>query len=765
MPSSTDNLLDALPDSQVPPKRRIKDAEAAQDLVSRMWDANENRRTMWAKYQGQRDGNPPYPPTKMRNRGEEWRANFNTLQAKSLCEAAKVPYYDLFSAVFNRVEVRLEDPVPQRAMDWSAVVNEELDVELKRHPAFDDAMQRLIEGFVAFGKGYLYWDHPVAWLPRMKRQDEVLFPDYTSTDPEDWEVFAVKVDYPLSQLWAMIRDEEAARRAGWNPAAVKNALMTALPRGQRDSLDAMEVQRQIRENDIYASTQAPVVQTAHLYVKEWDGKWTRGIVLFLQNPSTTGGQMPKPEWLYLREGYAEHVRHIIAPFYFSIGDGGVNSIEGLLHDIYTPSQMQDRLACSLFDNGFLRMTIPLQARTANAKAKASLVVVGGVTMLPPGFDVQQATIFGDMDSGLALSRETNMMLERNTGVYRPQLQAPSGNPRTAQEVSLNYSTAATLSNSSTGRFYNQLDWAYTEIYRRISSPQSGSGPYQKAANDFQKRCTDRQVPKESMRKVRWVRATRSVGQGNVVNRAQAYNAMVPLAGSMPESGRIPFLRDLTAANLDHNAARRYYPTDSPTPDHDTWDSTVENGQLKLGQMPLLTSTQNHATHLQVHMAAGAAAVAAVQQGAPLEEGFLFLQGMLPHANQHLALLAADPLQQDQVKQFTAGLKQLGQAAEEMLSVIQQQQQQAAEGQQMAQRAAAIQSGQDPEMQLKAAETQAKLQLSAAKTAEGMRQKEEKHQQAMRQMAEKGAMATMAAGQQMALKQKAAEQKPAKSSKE
>lgn len=733
--------LPALPADGRPPKCRIANAEDAADLVYQMWKSNEPRRAKWQQYQGSLDGNPPYPPTKLRNRGEEWRANINFLGMKSLVNAAKTPYYDLFSSSLTRCKVCLEAGQYGVNKQPDRIVNEELDVTLKMFPAFDDTMQRLIEGFVGGGRAFLYWDHPISWMPRAVPKDEILFPDRTSTNPDEWEAFAIIVNYPLHKLWKEgCEDEKTARSAGWKPDVVRDALITAVPKTTLDVSDWMEVQRQLKESDLLTSLQIPEVQTAHLFTREFDGRWSMGIIVRNQQAANSEFQgKAANDWLFHKPFSHDNVRQIIAPFYYDLGRGSMNGIEGLTHDAYSLCQLDDRLTCNLADNGFLRMTIPLQARTANAKAKANLVVVGGITFIPPGFEAQQASIFGDMTSGLELSRELSTKLERNTGVYRPQLQAPSGNPRTLGEVQLNYSAAATLSNSAVGRFYNQLDWAYTEIYRRIAAAQSSTGQYQKAAVEFQDRCEERGVAKEQLRKVRWVRASRSVGSGSAISRSQAYSTMFPLAAAMPEEGRQAFFRAVTAANLDYDSAAEFFPQDENIPDREVWEANVENGQMIAGVPAVITGTQNHSTHLTVHVKQASDAIASLKQGGSPEQVLLFLSGDVPHSKDHLALLSRDPMKKDEVSRWKKTLNEIEQTQNQIAQLLKQQQDMAAENAQMMGRVQAIQQGVDPKTQIKAAETGAKVRMSASKNREMIRQKAEKHALQMKQMAEKAAL--------------------------
>ena len=116
-----------------------------------------------------------------------------------------------------------------------------------------------------------------------------------------------------------------------------------------------------------------------------------------------GSKVPKEQhgFLYRRVGIYEKIEQIIAPFFFEVFDGAVNGLSGLGKDIYAPMQIKDKMACSKTFNVFMRSSILMQAKSATGRQKAALTQIGNVTVIPEGYDVQQSTILGDIESAIA----------------------------------------------------------------------------------------------------------------------------------------------------------------------------------------------------------------------------------------------------------------------------------------------------------------------------------------------------------------------------
>lgn len=709
-----------------PPKSRLDDAASVLAVVEQHRKASEERNAKAANIKGMFDGNPPFNPGKLRTNNMAYYPNFNTLEGKAYASSAKVPYYDLFSGGTTYVEVSLELPTDDTGGDTEAnasrIVTEELDRTLRDHVAFETTMWKLIDDFVKFGKGYLMWPDATDWRFKRIAWHRVRFPNDTDVDMDEWESFSVVRHYTVHELYNRIRNRQRAEAAGWNVDNVIEAIRTACRIKPEDVNDWIGVQQQLRDYDLAVDARSDRVETATLYVREFDGRWSQFIVLTgaTLTAQRTGVAKAKTGFLYRRVGLYERVNHIIAPFFFDVDDGSINGLSGLGKDIYAPMQLKDRMRCAQVNNVFLRSCVLMQARTASARQKAALSMIGPTAVIAEGYDIQQSTVLGDIESTVVVNADIDRMLQANTGIYRPQFEKPPGNPETATGATLRFTQGTVLTNSAVNRFHAQLDRAYAELYRRLVK----SGETQ--ARTFRKWCNERGVTNEMLPKVRSVRSYRNIGNGSAFLRQNNIAALMPMYAELPEDGKQRFIEDVVSAYTNQQKVERYTqtPMRKNIPTRHLWEASVENDSLAHGAPVVWTPEQNDIVHLTAHAAAVQQALAGVEGGADPAGVAVFAQAAVAHAvTAHIASLQRKGRKAD-VKQWMEVFKELGAAAMALAQQVQQQTQDAA-----SQRQATAEAMSD--QQLKQAEAAGKMQLAGAKTEHQMQLREAAAMQKLR----------------------------------
>lgn len=720
--TTTGTGLSTLSEEGTPPKSRIEDFRAACGLVEQLREGSEARNGVAAKIRGMFDGNPPFNNAKLRSAGMSYYPNFNTLEGKAYGASAKVPYYDLFSSAPHNIEVSLELGAGNEEIEayHSRCVTEELDRTVKDWSAFDPTMGKLIDDYVKFGKGYLMWPDPVSWKFKRIAWHRVLVPSDTDVDLSEWEYFAVLRNFNVHELYNRIRNGQTAERSGWRRDAVLSAIRTASKIDPANNQDWVGVQQQLKDHDLFVSTGPDRVETAFLFVREFSGRWTQ-MVVPLGGYSRIDSKTTDPNagFLYRRTGLYEKVENIIAPFFFDVEDGSVNGLSGLGKDIFAPMQAKDRMRCAQVNNVFMRSSILMQAKSGSGRQKASLNQIGNVCVIPEGYEVQQSTVLGDIESTVVVNADIDRMLQSNTGIYRPQFEKPAGNPETATAAQLRFTQGTVLTNSAVNRFHSQLDRAYSEMYRRIV--KAGD----KEAVLFRKWTKERGIPNESLSKTRAVRSFRNVGNGSVYLRQTGLNNLLPLFPEMPEPGKQNFLADAVAANAGQQKVELYLPREARTntPTRHTWEAQIENDSLKNGSPAQWTPEQDDIVHLQTHAAAVDQALKSVEQGGDPAAVAVFAQATISHCvSAHIKSLN-DKGRKKQVAEWLEKLKPLGEAAQQLAEAVRKQAQQQ---QQLRQQ----QQEQLTEQQLAAQESQAKLQLKATEKGQGMQLKQAQAEQKM-----------------------------------
>lgn len=707
------------PDGKVP-KSRLDDANVAQQIYWNTHQANLGRNNYGAYLQGVCDGNPPYRQSSLRASGQGWRANFSTKESKARKNSGKTPYYDLFASGPTYAEVRTKVKDKITADDASGIITEEFHTMLDEWSGFEMNVWKMIDSFVGFGRGWLFWPQPDVWHFKSLPWWRVRFPDGTDVDPSEWSMFTVQHNYDPVNLNGFIRDEEIARSAGWNPARVREAIKNATPIDPQTTRDQMMVQQMIMDQDIQLMYRSSTVQAASVFVKEFDGTWTRMIVETGETDGGTDERLSKGDWLFYKRGVADSVHELIAPFIFEVETGSINGLTGILSDITDQVKAKNRLFCEQMNNGFLRSTVLMQAQNGSSRVKSGLITVGGgVTLLPEGMSVQQSSIVGDIEGSAFLLQEMSRDLDINTGIFRPQMEKPQGNPEPLGTTQLRYAQASVLTNSAVNRFYQQLDWFYTELYRRSSQslPDSENSAI-KAAREFQKRCRDRGVSDKQLQDSCYVRATRVIGNGSPAMRSQLSAEIAQLSPmlNLGQRGQDSLARILISSRGGQEMVDRLKPIEDQLniPTEQDREALQENACVKIGSPVVVVENDNHLVHLRYHFGACIEGLQSVQQGAPPDDVAAFIQGILPHCAEHIQQMKNPTEQKEAVKMY----KQIEAQLKQLISAIQQAQPDPEQQQQVM-----------TDMQLKQMELAAKLQNQNVKTQASLQDKAAKSQQA------------------------------------
>lgn len=777
---SAENLiqLQTISESGTPPKSRIKDASDASAIADQIIYAGQERSRLDAEKKGMFDGNPPYNRAKLRSEAQAWRANVNFLEGKAASSAALVPLYDLFAGAKYYAQVRTNQGNEEDKEYWTEVITEEFDRMLKRYQGFDFNMQQMFTDLVRYGRGLLMWSDTTDWWFKCVPQQKVHVPNGTDAYAGNLEILVVRQQYKVHELFAYIEDRQLAKEIGWDVDGVTQAIINAMPETQSDSstqYDYFWLQQRIKDHDLYEGVRCSTVSVRHVLVREMEGRVSHYIVEEYKGEpkrsARTNGSETDRQKRFLFRGIDrfEEFSQCVSVFFLETSDGSWNGAQGLGSDIFSAMALKDRVKCAAVDLMFLRTGINLQAQNANSAQKANLIRFGPVNIIPPGFTVQQATIMGDTQDPIAVDRYLDEVVSNNTGIFRQRQEKYTGNPRTAEEVKLQYQSQAVLSNSMVTRFYSGLDRVYAEIYRRASNPNlSDKDPNQaiKMALEFQRRCIKRGVPQKAIVDVDSVEAYRNAGNGSIIMRQQNIAATMEFYPMLPEDGKQNFLGYALASINGQSMAELFNPRRSKAklPDDQMAMAMLENAAVKVGAPVQWTPSQNNVIHAQTHLQAGAEAANSLQQGGDPHEVAAFIEGIGQHIAIHLQELEKNVNRKQEYELLNGQFEQLGKIHDQIIKRVkemdgQQQEQQAAQ-----QKAQAMTNGTDPNVIIKAAQAHVDSTLKVQKTNQDLANRAQKQQQKTVQVRQNMALKDAATSADIARKNFAARNKPLPSSK-
>lgn len=722
LPPALDVLQLRKPTASGAPKQRLSDPSRASAIVQALIYANRDRAEIDATVKGMLDGNAPYSYASLKREGQTYRTNVNFREGEAMMADAMTPFYDLFAESDTYCKIELEEEDSEKRTEWSRTVTQKFDELAKEWSGFDWNIQAILFDMVAYGKGFAMWPDKNSWQFRGVRQSRILVPDQTPSDPDQLEILVVRQSYTVAELYAPIRNAEAARAIGWNTQAVLEACYRAMPRHVVDELpiDWELLQQELKNHDLYQDTRSSVVRAAHIFVKEFNGKVSHLIIE--ETDGRSDGEKPDGVFLYKKIGRFNSFREVVCPIFYDIGDGTWHSIKGLALKLYPFIEIKNRLNCSVVDNAFINLSVLVRPTTTLAVQGAAIMQLGPLSVLPSNMEVQQWGLAGRMEEGLAVESALTRKLESNLGQYRKPELAKEGNPVTATQVTYDAAKEASLSKGAVNRFYVQLDMLFEQMFKRAINPNlipDGAEGQNTLALKFQKRCTDAGVPKAKLMKPKSVRATRNMGNGSMFLRQQTVLQTAQFVPMMNEGGRQAWLDDAIAVMAGTEAVARWNPKtqlSNNLADEQAW-AVMENAVLHMGAPVRWTQTQNNVVHAATHLKAAVDAVNSLnpQNGAGAGnpgQVLPFLDAVGPHIAQHLEQMARDPSQAKLYKQFEEQFNQLAKITDTLKKqAAQAQQRQQQEMQQQQERQNQVMS----DIQLKSLETQSKIRQNQQKT--------------------------------------------------
>lgn len=680
------------PDTGKRPQSRIGNAGNARSLVGRLKYEDQTRMYRYTSMMGLLDGNPPWPHQKLVDIGQGHRANFNLRESEGIVDTAKTPYYDLVFEVpgFARITFDVEGVEAHIRKEWDDHASEEYTDTLQAWSGFDQQIQLHQWQFVVHGVGPLFWPHGFSWYSEATKVRKVLVPQETKANVDDLELVVVLHSWRADELERYIGggDNDNKDYNGWNVPLCRQAIIDCALREMRQEYGIENYdlfQRAIRTGDLYYGIhRSDRIYVASLFVREFGGKVSHYVItdtyLSTEDEKTYESIDEEEGYLYKRKNKYDDFSQVICPFFFDTGpDGTWHSVKGLGPKIYDFCDVSNRTFCQMLDGSVIGSGITLEAQDANALEETQIALVGGATVVSPGYKVVQTRIAESLNGAMAMRRELQNTLQSNTGSYRQRVaEERSMNEPTLGQAQMNWQQSAILNKGSTNRYYTSLDRFHSETVRRLLDPaaQNENVPGYKAAKKFVEGCMRRGIPEEILK---WkyilkVRSERSLGYGSPQLRDMATKELVNMIPLMDEVSRNHALRARAAAlpGIGQSQVDSYFPKIElkGVPDAHAAFATMENNALRQqGGKALVEPRQNHAIHFDVH---GKDVQEHLQdpQASPVEK-FIHAEQAGAHMAQHLEKLKGDPTRKGEVKQKEKQLHDLSKETDRLHQNIQE----------------------------------------------------------------------------------------------
>jgi len=710
--------LGSLDEKGKPVETRLKDVKSALGIYTTLRQADEKSALNRARIDSMFDGAAPYNSVALATSGQGLKTNLNFGDAQRLLDVALSAYVDLYSSLERLVEVRGTQGEASEIKPAEEIVAEELTHLMRNWPEFHSAYLRLCTTFIKHGVAVAYFDSPDDWRFRVGGFTDILIPRQTPASEESIDVAIGRRNYLLHELFAYIKNPEAAAKVGWNVEEVKRVILknATTNTSYKQYNDFESLQQELKNNDLYTGLENPTVSVLHFWVKEMDGSVSHYI---------SAEDTPK-DFLYKKVSRYEKAEQAYVMFTYGVGSNGTyHSIRGLGQRIFAHVQTSNRLRCQQIDGAMLASAVMIQPETQRSLDELQFTYYGAYAVLSPNVKIVEKAIPNLGTAVQPALQDLTQQLQLNTdtiSTYGPQQSSPY---RNQMQIVADMDVTTRLSGASLNLFYSSWNRLLREVVRRVATTKKPD----KAVKDFFDRCEARGVPKEFVKTldVARTKAVRSIGNGSHANRMVALKELQGISGQFDDVGRRNLTRDIVSTRVGHDLADRYVPAEiEKRPTVDLKIAYFENQQLTAGQPVPVVGNELHGTHLEIHVPALNQIIEQLNTGAadPMQ-ALPVVQAFYQHISETLQFAAGDPALEGMVSQT----KQVLQFAEEVINnttkAVQKMQRDQAQQQEQPQ-------GQEQPSQAdaKMMEHQIKMRIAQEKAELDLAIKQKKHDQEM-----------------------------------
>lgn len=717
--------LQSLDEKGKPVTSRLKDVKSAVGIFATLLKADEKSAVNRARLDGMFDGASPYNQSQLAASGQSLKTNLNFGEAQRLLDISLSAYVDLYSSLERLVEVRGTTGERSENAPKEDIVSEELTHLFRSWPEFHSSYLRLCNTFIKHGVGIAYFDSPDDWRFRVGGFADILIPRQTPASEQAIDIAIGRRQYHLHELYHFIKNEKAAKAVGWNVEEVKRVMMENVKTSGRAYTsgntfsDFEALQAEIKNNDLYTGIQNPTVDILHYWVREMDGS----ISHFISAESS-----PK-DFMYQRVSRYDSPEQAYVFFTNGVGSNGTyHSVRGLGQRIFSHIQTSNRLRCQQIDGAMLASAVMIQPENQRSLDELSFTFYGAYAVMSPNVRVIEKAIPNLGTAVQPALQDISQQLSLNTDTVSPYGPQQSSPYRNQMQVVADMDVSTRLSGASLNLFYSSWNRLLPEMVRRVVTSKKNDP----LIRDFFKRCADRGVEEEFIRKLdtKRTKAVRSIGNGSMANRLVSLRELQGISGQFDDVGRRNLTRDIVSTRVGHDLADRYVPAnEDQRPTVDLKIAYLENQQLQAGQPVPVVASELHGQHLQIHVPLLQQILEAINTGqADPQQSLPILQALYQHISETLQFAAGDPALQSVV----ASTKQSLQYAEEAINNTTK----ALEKIQREQAEMAEQSGQQPqvsEVDMKLQKAQVDMQIAQQKAELDMAIKQKKfdQEQAMR----------------------------------
>ncbi len=681
------------------------------------------------------NGLPPWTPAEVKENKIQINVNWGEgsdllLQGREQLENANLSTDFAF-------KIRIPDAPKSKATQYAETCSTKVNALLKKSLPYLHTNRQKWGSVILHGVGSQMWEDQWKWRPYFVGIDDLLIPTDTDLTYEDMNHFCVLRRMSRGQLFKKTFGLPADKRdPGWNLKSVQKILDQYKDTNQNannwDWTNHPEKAAEIwKQNASYFDSDAvPSIWMRDFYYQEDESvkrKWYKKILLDSDCVANRSSGQESVVSLYSKEvpfaGELSEILHTqfidgnnVPPFMY-------HSVRGLGMRLFDAVHMLNRTRCQALQKTWEDMMTLFRVQDPQDRARLDQIYMGlNYGIIPDGLNFVTRDQRYQIDPQLLEMQLSSLkqLIGEGSQQYTQDIDTGTNKERTAFEVSTLLNQTTKLTGSMLNLAYLQENFAYQEICRRLTLPDTQDWEAKKLRASLM----EAGVPEKWIDASRWeIEPVRVLGNGNPqLEQGIAQNLFSVKEAFDPEAQQEIKHDYVFALTHDPKRANRLAPLDATPQVTDTVADTERvYGAIMAGSKVNPRPGLIAAEVVSTIIGEMGATVQMIQQqgGIGTPQMVMGLQGAAAYAGAYLQQMAQDKTQQQSVKQFS---DQLGQIMNLVKAMAQRQQQMIQKKQQ--------ENGQPDPSEV------AKLQLEVASSQQKMKDDHDKHVQKMTQQQQK-----------------------------
>lgn len=639
-----------------PTQKSIKDAAQAREVVNTVVQANRNRQIVNSRILAKYNAERPYDSKALEAEGLGWKQNFTTKPLPLMVEKVGPRFTEAISGLKYLTNSSLSDKwenSTEKTEKFRKVITDTIRSRkgwktLVEDIAFDNAL---------FGHTVVAILDEFTWFPRHFKQEECFLPDGIKQTTTYAQVVVLKEVYMPHELFACIKDHEAATTVGWNVDECIKAINLASPSALREQLGNggtietwyQNAQRELTVGSSYIAGSS-VIAVYTLLAREVSGK--------VSHYRLVG---PGFQEIFSKDDRFDSMDECLAFFAFQKGNGTMHGSKGIGRDIYELAGMIDRTRNEVVDRSILSGKTLIQGDIKNIH-KFKMNVVGAMIIIPREWEISQHSLDGDIEPFLKLDAYFQLLVDQLIGSTSPR--SFGGERTTKAEVDLFAAREEEGKDVRITRFLEQFVDMVGTMQIRICDPDTIEADAKAAQAELKKFMTADEIKELAEQPVAGtVRDLTPVQRQMMVAIAQEKK------GNPLYNQRALEVEDITARIGSDFAKKVILPDNDPTEAAEQHRfQQIEIALLALGQPVPVSPRDNHMMHLEVIVPMAEQMAGALMQGQTHTGAF---EATIAHVTEHFNRAIQQGVPQEKLKEVADLVKKAGPALAQLKQLDQQ----------------------------------------------------------------------------------------------